>query len=56
MARFLYFIGSIVIILSFISTALMSNYAVIIFPVIFALGCIILGIGKIINLLEDKQK
>lgn len=56
MAGFLYFMGSIVIILSFISTALMSNYAVIIFPVIFALGCIILGIGKIINLLKDKQK
>ena len=56
MAGLLYFMGNIVIILSFISTALMSNYAVIIFPVIFALGCIILGIGKIINLLEDKPK
>ena len=56
MDGFLYSAGFIVIIASFIATALLLNYAVIVFPVIFGLGCIILGIGKIINLLENIQK
>ena len=56
MDGFLYSAGFIVIIASFIATALLLNYAVIIFPVMFGFGCIILGIGKIISLLENIQK
>lgn len=53
MEWFLYFVGIIVIIASFICSALLINYAVITLPIIFALGCIILGLGKIISLLKD---
>lgn len=56
MNGFLYFAGSIVIIASFICAALSGSYAAIVFPVIFSLGCIVLGIGKIVSLLENKKK
>ncbi|WP_180270948.1 hypothetical protein [Clostridium tertium] len=56
MDGFLYIAGSILIIASFSCAAFSGSYAVIVFFIIFGLGCIVLGIGEIISLLKDKQK
>lgn len=55
MDTFLNFVGVLLLIASILASVMASNYAVIIFPVIFALGSIVLGLGKIISLLKEKK-
>ncbi|MFU7515093.1 hypothetical protein [Clostridium sp. HCS.1] len=55
MKGFLYFAGILIIISSWICIAFIGSYAIIATPIIFALGCIVLGIGKIVTLLESKK-
>jgi hypothetical protein len=50
---FLYFAGVSLLVASILFSVFASNYAVIIFPMMFGLGCIVLGLAKIIELLEE---
>lgn len=55
MGGFLYFSGILLIMASFICSALSGQYGIITFPIVFALGCIVLGLGKIIKLLSNNN-
>lgn len=47
--------SGILIILSSVVSILFGAYGFALFPIIFALGCIVLGISKIIYQLESKH-
>lgn len=50
-------VSGILIILSSVAVGVVSgSYGIALFPIIFALGCIVLGISKIIYQLQDKIK
>jgi hypothetical protein len=53
MDAFLHFVGVMLIIASILASIFVSNYAIVIFPIIFGIGSIVLGLGKIIELLEE---
>jgi hypothetical protein len=48
-------VSGILIILSSVGSILFGAYGFVLFPIIFALGCIVLGLSKIIYQLESKQ-
>lgn len=53
MEKFLEISGVLIILSSFVSI-LYGNYGIGLFPIIFALGCIVLGISGIISILKRK--
>lgn len=53
MSMFLYLTGVLLIIAAIVVSILAGGYGLFVFPVTFALGCIILGVGKIIDILEE---
>jgi hypothetical protein len=53
MGAFLNLVGILLIIASFVISIFAEEHWVIIFPIIFALGCINLGVGKGIDILEE---
>jgi hypothetical protein len=53
MDAFLNLVGILLIIASVVVSVLFNVYGLVIFPVVFALGCINIGLGKIIELLQE---
>ena len=56
MPAFLLIAGVFLIFASVIIASLSNSYGVLIFTVIFALGSVVLGLGKIIELLQEINK